>query len=1781
MTDAPTPANPPPPGPTARPRPNRWAVLRRRAVWTIFSIAGVLLVLRIALIFIFPAVLEHVLAYYHLTAGYQEIKLDVLGGDAEIWGLKVRPIQGGPNVMDIEYCHGNISIMNLFRGRLYVRRAVADGADLFVRRKANGDCPLLDAIFSASRHQTAAQAAPQTGFTRISLAAPLHMEAFRLEHLRVHLIDHSVEPVVRLAITINVRVSHLGRRHGATRFRMDLWSSSVVDVLHISGSLTTRTNTLLAQCHILMRGLHLQPTSGYLAALNFKPSKAGISFHARSSLALRVIKNNTSAQAIAAVFTLQHLQLNSGGRPALGIEHLLAQGKLARQLADVRSLSISGLTIHAGRGKDGLFHFAGLELLRRIAAAGATLVRPATGHQAALNPANSSKPPRPSGQSIHRYQYAIDRLNIHGLKMVFDDAYVRPNAHLQLTFNTLQAVSTGGLPGTAGQTLAISGSGTLPGIAAAVNISGTMHPFAHTRTLQVHLAATAITAGALAPYLAAAGLKSELKSASFNADFAAAATTAPDGTTEATFHLDHLTYRDGPSTLCDFKQIDLDQVRVNRATGRLEIGSCNIVGPAFDFSRQSSGAYTVLGMQMLGRPALPSTPPPATPAKPAIPSPLVPAANLKPPPGGVALYHGPRVQIDHLHWSGIRIGYDDRHAQPATRIGISHAGLLLNHFVLDLSAKNAARRTGTFKAWLEAPGVLNLHTAGTLSSGKNSLATALRVRGTAINLRPLRAYLKPLGILPTLAHGSLTCGLGANVALHGGKLVGSLHLSNLDLRAGPQSLASAQRIAISHIAAARHDLAIQRVQIVKPFLQVTRLPTGQLSLCGVELSPPPAAAAPAALAKAQIPARPTLPLRAAISDIALTKAVVRWIDLKPTKPLDVRLHIAAMVGNAILGHRHPPPGTLQATLWAKGLAKAIGLTGSFAVPINALDANLHLQATRLQGRVINVYLPSGIALDRQGPSVEALCAIHLQRAAEGSISGWAGISNLKITAATGPAQGRKLLVAPNLTVHLQSLNPALHIVAIKALQIHIKTLHLAHHRQFWSICGLHIGGNVNAKPPPHAAAAPPHIFSILPAQLPLITLQHLQWRVDDLVLAGLLPRRQALEITALDLHNTAPVRCLGSAPASQPTVALRLTGTVKNIAGHVALAFRLKPFANHPRATAHVAITAIDGTGLAEVVPALGRHFAVQALKDAALSADASIALRLDRRSPLDFNFAQSFSASAAISKVAFRAGPDGPVVAGVRQISAETINVNPAHSSITIPLLNIRRPSVRVTHTATGWRVAGLLLHSPAAAAPRALTNVPGPRLGLAAKAKQSGHLLVLVQRTIISGIDARYIDHTSTPPLEIPLTGMEAQVFNLGTVPLTAHIPVRFNLIAYAGAVGRPGVSPKTPTTGPKPVPGRAATPAPAQKSKPLFAQFSSHGQIYLYPRMRGWVRASLSGMYLAELAPLAKQYGVTLTAGTLDTSSDIRFHADHRMNLHTKLVFSNLNLSEPPHGALAKLLHLPTPLNIAIAAIEAPDGSITLPLSVPLSAGHISKSAITGQIVADLVQVVAVGIASSPFKVAGGLASLFASGKVQALKEPPITLHFAPSSTTLTSRDWLALKTLARRLGDHNSLQVVVRQQISTADIALAARRANPTKSQCLQLIRALEARTTRLLAQRRQQLGILRGELAIRLSDTAIAAGTAHLARLDSKIARARMAINYLADMLAPGAGREASRRTRGVMMTIARRRLAQIKAALLAAGFAHPHRRVHIVFPQYLPTTSDRGGPAIITLVRTR
>ena len=180
----------------------------------------------------------------------------------------------------------------------------------------------------------------------------------------------------------------------------------------------------------------------------------------------------------------------------------------------------------------------------------------------------------------------------------------------------------------------------------------------------------------------------------------------------------------------------------------------------------------------------------------------------------------------------------------------------------------------------------------------------------------------------------------------------------------------------------------------------------------------------------------------------------------------------------------------------------------------------------------------------------------------------------------------------------------------------------------------------------------------------------------------------------------------------------------------------------------------------------------------------------------------------------------------------------------------------------------------------------------------------------------------------------------------------PLRYNLLITSGKVPLVGRGGGEPT------------------ERELFAEISSTGRLVLAPRPSGYIKASISGFDLSSLRGLAAASGITLQNGLFDEDLEMRFRGDGTGSLHAHTVITDLSISEPPKGPIAELFKLPASLDVAIAAIQAPDGSITLPVNVPLSDYRFSGQDVVLPAMGAVTQAVAVGIASTPLKLAGGL-------------------------------------------------------------------------------------------------------------------------------------------------------------------------------------------------------------------
>ncbi len=354
---------------------------------------------------------------------------------------------------------------------------------------------------------------------------------------------------------------------------------------------------------------------------------------------------------------------------------------------------------------------------------------------------------------------------------------------------------------------------------------------------------------------------------------------------------------------------------------------------------------------------------------------------------------------------------------------------------------------------------------------------------------------------------------------------------------------------------------------------------------------------------------------------------------------------------------------------------------------------------------------------------------------------------------------------------------------------------------------------------------------------------------------------------------------------------------------------------------------------------------------------------------------------------------------------------------------------------------------------------------------------------------------------------------------------------------------------------------------------------GTIGLYPAPNGWAKFALDGLDLAAFSGEAKARNITLDSGTVDFSADVRFADGGNLDARTRTVLNDLRVSEPANGPISRYLALPAPLDVVIRVLQDADGSITLPLNVPVQGSQVSMGAVRLGIIAALSRVVATALASAPLKAVGGVGSIVGlTGGGSAPTQEQIVLDFAPGDTAPAPADLARIEEAARRMRDNERAQVVLRHEMGSEDLSIARTRANPSRDECLALAHQLQRRRTELAAIRRRLAGEAQAQLASGVPQQTVT--LEHLRGVDTELARTDDALDRLYDLTRPGAARQADRRTRAAALAIGQARLETVRERLTGGG-KRMADRVHVVRATVNPSAKTAGGRVTITLMEPR
>ncbi|HZN64609.1 MAG TPA: DUF748 domain-containing protein, partial [Tepidisphaeraceae bacterium] len=653
-----------PPTPSKRPR-GKW---RRRLVRGLLAAIALALAFRVALAILLPTVLHKTARQFGFDLNYRRLDLNLLGTQAGIWGLSLRPTdEPDTEVLHTDYAFANLSSLALFKLKLVAYRLEADGVQVNVVRKPDGSIPLLDRLKAA----LASDAPPPDEPLRFE--SPLRVEAVRLQHVNVDVSDESVSPPFCDTLTMNLRVSDVGEAGKPVTLDAELYSRSMLDALRVRGEVKLLGDGMEGRVEFGVHGLRMKEAQAYLASLGVQSGDLPLGVAGAAELSLNTLPSKQGALAGAA--TVSNVRLVSGADEAVRLER-----------AEVPITELSPSTLHLGRvtargGRlrlrrtpEGLMTFAGISPARTGAAAAAP---PAPASRPSNDPASM-----PTSQPAP-FAWRLDELLATDLAGEFRDELVSPQRRLEARVNSFQlknVASSGGKDDVATLALAL----TVPDVASDLRVEGTAHPFADTPAATVVFDATGVRPDALRPYLAPLGLEPTLVAGRFHATLEATAADLAAASPRVGFKLRDVRLDDGDKGLLNMPSVSVSGLRRDPATGAIEVAEVAAEGPALTIRRLDANTLELPAFRYRRVAALPNATQAAAGPVPPTGTPTTAPETAPATRPAVARAALPIVRVNKLTWGGARLRLEDHSTTGAEPIDLSDAQLELTGFVLDL-----------------------------------------------------------------------------------------------------------------------------------------------------------------------------------------------------------------------------------------------------------------------------------------------------------------------------------------------------------------------------------------------------------------------------------------------------------------------------------------------------------------------------------------------------------------------------------------------------------------------------------------------------------------------------------------------------------------------------------------------------------------------------------------------------------------------------------------------------------------------------------------------------------------------------------------------------------------------------------------------------------------------------------------------------------------------------------------------------------------------------------------
>jgi len=1798
----------------------RW--LRRALKGAILSIL-LLVVIRLVLPFVLPGALDTVAGRFGLHAEYDALKLRLHDGSFELWGLRVGPAGTeevpAPPFLVVDYAAVDVELRSILSGKPRVRRVAADGVRLDLDRKESGEWVLLETLapLLAGSGEPMRAAEEEDASTDVSLSLPFEVRSLRVNDAALDLDDRALDPPLALTLTGDLAVTDLGPSERPARTEAHGRGAQPFDAAVFEGSAELAGESLGSTFRFELDGFHPKLLAGYLQPLGVEPVAEVLELHGAGRTELGYA--GESHDAITAELRLERLAFEvdleehfAVDTVTIGIDRLSSEGCVVSQV------DVAGVRGRARRTAAGRLRVAGLELTSPTPAATSTAptAEPEPAPEVAASEPEAAEPDAAAPPAFP-FPIEVSKLAVIGCALRFDDDAMQPPVALELAIDDSELRHLVIDPARPDEIGSLGAEVRLPGIVEVAGVvvrMGVDWPKIDASCLVV---AEGIAPERLEPYLDALGIESTWKSGKLTArilgevELTASGLRAEGSVTDV-----ELGDEGEAEPYLEIERLAASGIELAPAEERYVLGDLELVGARVVARRDAERTFHALGLRFgtaSGGEIAAAVEQDAEGSR----EETAPSASTSAKPAAL-----PHLEITSVRWSDTRLELVDDTPEQQHSFVLDDLEATLSRLIVggadDGTERPPARfdlrgSLGELASRFEVDGELRSR------PGEVDVSGALHLEADGLHLVALDTYLEPLAIEPTLDAGRLALDVELGLRRAGnGSLEGHLALRDVLLLEGEEHLASLGRLEIRELSADTRRIRIGAIEIDEPFLAVELDGEGALRSSGLRVLPrTPPEGGPKRLPHLgelidlhviedsiraiALGEGPVLEL----DSLLLDGARLGWIDARVAPAVRTELGLSSQVNDLRLGGDEGW-ATFDSRLSVEGAVGELRASGRL------LAAPRHLAAeTTIEGRGLRIgplasYRPPGLESTLEDGRLRLRVEGELVEKEDGSLVASSTTRDFDYREAGSDAP---LLAFERMAASAPRIDAKNHVLELGAVEC--VGLRAALHRASatrWEAGGAVVDVEALSRAtatgegepeegatmsPPAAAPGEPSIAELRTARHPRLSVESL-----DLELAALhftdATRPDAAPIDlALSLRGeSGPLVLLDEHPEELAPLVLHLGGALQPVIGELDVTATLEPYAADPHVRVKGRAAGLSGTGLVALVPELAEKLDGSGLENGEATGSLDVTLHARRRGPLQFDWDSGFGLEAELGECVLRVTPDGEPALALGGLLADVRRVRPKTGAVQVAELELVEPRGAVTRVDEGIRVAGLLLKvAPAVEVdreePPAAGSTAEPTVPVTAPAEVAATSEPLpdlrIDRFYVTGLDLSIADETVEPPLVLPLADLDLSVTGLSSRAIEEGRPVRLQTLVTAGDVRLPA----------RDSAGDLVPLAEGQESewplgdyevesRPAFDELSLSGELVLKPELRGRAKLDLWGLELLGAAGEARNYGIDIHDGVLDSTIEMRLDAKRGLGVDAVSTFTWLSLSEGDEGPIRSTLALPAPLDTVIFMTRNSSGENRIPVSFDVPVTGLDLVDITAAATSTVAQVLATSIAQSPFRLIGGVldvGGLLSSDPVPRAKET-VEFELRPGEVRLAAGEIEKLAPLVAMLERDPSLVLVVQHRLGRADHAKAEALANPDPATCRELVERLRREKAGLQERRDLQAAKVRATYALWDLDRAEALA-AELRDLDARLGRHEQALDELCAFLRPGAERRRDRRTKLACTSLARERLSAARAALLALEVPGIGERVQVRRPRYaVPTEEDPlRGSIVITPVR--